>query len=331
MPSYTTAAPLEAEALDLLAKIAADGPTSRLYKKLVVEEKVASSAAAATWGPASTAANSRSTPFLTDGVDLGKLEAAMDEVLTEIASNGVTQAELDRAKNGYVAEYIYENDNQASLARRYGWGLALGRSIAQIEGWPEEIRKVTIDDVKKVAAAYIDARRSVTGILKPLKAPVRRGDAFEVAFVMCPSGEPPHDHAARIAELQAPHARAQPTAQRRIPSRLRAAVAVGRAALPCIQQASRSDANSIRKKPRGIEAWLVEDHSNPMMALRFSFEGGSAQDPAGKEGLANFVSSMLDEGAGDLDAAAFQEKLKNSQSVSASPIRRTLFTATSKH
>ncbi len=65
------------------------------------------------------------------------------------------------------------------------------------------------------------------------------------------------------------------------------------------------------KSPGGVEAWLVEDHSNPMMALRFSFEGGSAQDPAGKEGLANFVSSMLDEGAGDLDAAAFQEKLED--------------------
>ena len=65
------------------------------------------------------------------------------------------------------------------------------------------------------------------------------------------------------------------------------------------------------KSPGGIEAWLVEDHSNPMMAMRFSFEGGSAQDPSGKEGLANFVSSMLDEGAGSLNAAAFQEKLED--------------------
>jgi zinc protease len=65
------------------------------------------------------------------------------------------------------------------------------------------------------------------------------------------------------------------------------------------------------KSPGGIEAWLVEDHSNPMMAMRFSFEGGSAQDPSGKEGLSNFVSSMLDEGAGELDAAAFQEKLED--------------------
>ncbi len=172
VPSYTTAAPLEAEALDLLAKITADGPTSRLYKKLVVEEKVASSAGGSYMGSGLDSGKFSVYAISADGTDLDKVEQSMDSVLADIAANGVTQSELDRAKNAYVAEYIYENDNQASLARRYGWGLALGRSIEQIEGWPEEIRKVTLEDVKKAAAAYIDARRSVTGILKPLKAPV---------------------------------------------------------------------------------------------------------------------------------------------------------------
>ncbi|MFM7083734.1 MAG: M16 family metallopeptidase [Hyphomicrobium sp.] len=65
------------------------------------------------------------------------------------------------------------------------------------------------------------------------------------------------------------------------------------------------------KSPSGIEAWLVEDHSNPMMAMRFSFEGGSSQDPEGKEGVANFLSAMLDEGAGDLDSNAFQEQIED--------------------
>jgi zinc protease len=64
------------------------------------------------------------------------------------------------------------------------------------------------------------------------------------------------------------------------------------------------------KSPGGIEAWLVEDHSNPMMAMRFAFEGGNAQDPAGKEGVSNFLSAMLDEGAGDIKSAEFQEKLE---------------------
>ncbi len=64
------------------------------------------------------------------------------------------------------------------------------------------------------------------------------------------------------------------------------------------------------KSPGGIEAWLVSDKSVPLVALRFAFEGGSSQDPAGKDGLANFLSAMLDEGAGDLTSSAYQERLE---------------------
>ncbi len=60
--------------------------------------------------------------------------------------------------------------------------------------------------------------------------------------------------------------------------------------------------------PGGIKAWLVESHANPLIAVRFAFRGGAAQDEAGKEGVAYFVTAMMDEGAGDLDATAFQER-----------------------
>jgi len=63
--------------------------------------------------------------------------------------------------------------------------------------------------------------------------------------------------------------------------------------------------------PSGIKAWLVEDYTVPVVALNIAFRGGAAQDPAGNEGLANFMSGMLDEGAGDLDSRAFQAKLED--------------------
>jgi zinc protease len=65
------------------------------------------------------------------------------------------------------------------------------------------------------------------------------------------------------------------------------------------------------KSPGGITAWLVEEHSVPLLALRFAFEGGNAQDPDGKAGLANFLSGMLDEGAGDLQSREFQERMED--------------------
>jgi len=63
--------------------------------------------------------------------------------------------------------------------------------------------------------------------------------------------------------------------------------------------------------PGGIKAWLVEAHENPLLALRFSFEGGNSQDPDGKEGVSNFLSAMLDEGAGDITSSDFQEQMEN--------------------
>lgn len=59
----------------------------------------------------------------------------------------------------------------------------------------------------------------------------------------------------------------------------------------------------------GIKAWLVEEHSVPLVAMRFAFAGGSMQDPAGKEGLASMVSALLQEGAGNLSGEAFKERL----------------------
>ena len=60
--------------------------------------------------------------------------------------------------------------------------------------------------------------------------------------------------------------------------------------------------------PGGIKAWVVEDHTVPLIAMSFSFGGGSAADPAGREGLANFLASMMDEGAGDLDSESFRDR-----------------------
>lgn len=63
--------------------------------------------------------------------------------------------------------------------------------------------------------------------------------------------------------------------------------------------------------PGGIKAWLVESHVNPLIAIRFAFFGGASQDAPEKDGQAYFVTSMMDEGAGDLDATAFQERVQS--------------------
>lgn len=63
--------------------------------------------------------------------------------------------------------------------------------------------------------------------------------------------------------------------------------------------------------PKGVKAWLVEDYTVPIVTMNVAFRGGAAQDPAGKAGLSNLMSGLLDEGAGDLDSRAFQAKLED--------------------
>jgi zinc protease len=61
----------------------------------------------------------------------------------------------------------------------------------------------------------------------------------------------------------------------------------------------------------GVTAWLVEDHSLPIVSLELSFRGGAATEPKDKDGLARMTTALLDEGAGDLDSQAYQAKLED--------------------
>src|SRR4051794_34802561 len=61
--------------------------------------------------------------------------------------------------------------------------------------------------------------------------------------------------------------------------------------------------------PAGVEVWHVESPLVPLVALAFAFEGGAAQDPSNKPGVAQMLARLLDEGAGPYDSDAFQEQL----------------------
>jgi zinc protease len=61
--------------------------------------------------------------------------------------------------------------------------------------------------------------------------------------------------------------------------------------------------------PAGVEAWLVEEHSLPLIAVDFAFDGGATRDPENAAGSAYLISGVLDEGAGELNAEAFQGRM----------------------
>jgi zinc protease len=165
VPSYTTAKAGESEALEVLAHIMGRGSNSRLYDKLVVEKSIAVNVSAGYSGSAldDTRLYVAGTPK--SGTSLGQLEDAIDAVIDEIAQKGVTADELERAKTRLIADAVYAQDNQGSLARWYGSALTTGGSVEQIKSWPERIRATTAEQVRDAAKQWFDKRRSVTGYL----------------------------------------------------------------------------------------------------------------------------------------------------------------------
>jgi len=170
VPSYKTAAPGEAEALEVLAHVLGGGPTGILYETLVVEEKLAVSAGVYYMGSALDDTRFWILATPAPGVEIAALDAAIDRVLAKFVSSGVDEEDLRRAKTRLIADAVYAQDNQVSLARWYGESLATGLDVADVAAWPDRIDVVTAAQVNAAARKWLDKRRGVTGYLLPKEA-----------------------------------------------------------------------------------------------------------------------------------------------------------------
>ncbi|UOM33365.1 pitrilysin family protein [Acuticoccus sp. I52.16.1] len=169
VPSYNTAEPGEAEALDVLAEVLGGNNTSRLYTALVRNEGLATSAGS--WYQSSAYDDTRFVVYATptDGSDLAAIEDRAKAIVADIARDGISEEELSRAKTNLLSSVIFAQDNQSSLARIFGAAITTGSTVDDIKAWPSHISKVTAADVQKAAQTYIDGKAAVTGRL--LEAP----------------------------------------------------------------------------------------------------------------------------------------------------------------
>lgn len=174
-PSYRNGKPGEAETMDVLAQILGGGSTSRLHRALVMDKNIAVSAGAYFSGTAYDLARFGLYGSPKPDTSLEDLEKAIDAVVNEVAANGVLETELARAKTKIIADFVYAQDSQATLARMYGAGLTVGMTLDQLKNWPDRIRAVTAEDVRNAARTWLDTRRAVTSYLtKPAASPEKR-------------------------------------------------------------------------------------------------------------------------------------------------------------
>ncbi len=173
VPSAATAAAGESPALDVLAQLMGNGSNSYLYRALVVDKPLAVNANANYTGTSLDETQFSISAAPRQGVDFATVEQVIDGVIADLAKNPVRAEDLERVKTQLIAEAIYAQDNQATLARWYGGGLTTGLSIEDIRSWPDRIRAVTAEQVRAAAAKWLDKKRSVTGYLIKDTAPKR--------------------------------------------------------------------------------------------------------------------------------------------------------------
>jgi zinc protease len=165
VPSAATAAAGESPALDVLAQLMGNGSNSYLYRALVVDRPLAVSASAGYQGTSLDATQFMISASPKPGVEFSQIEQVIDGVISEVGQNPVRAEDLERVKTQLIAEAIYAQDNQATLARWYGGALTTGLSVEDIRSWPDRIRAVTADQVRDAAQKWLDKKRSVTGYL----------------------------------------------------------------------------------------------------------------------------------------------------------------------
>jgi zinc protease len=165
VPSFSTAKAGESQALEVLAHILGSGSNSRLYRALVVDKAIAVMAAA--WYDSSAVDMSKFGIYGVprQGVSLPQLETETDAVIAQLIDKGISAEELERAKTRLIADAIYAQDNQKSMAQWYGAALTTGASVSDVQHWPDRIRAVTAAQVQDAARQWLDKRRSVTGYL----------------------------------------------------------------------------------------------------------------------------------------------------------------------
>jgi zinc protease len=165
VPSATTAAAGESPALDVLAQLMGSGSNSYLYRALVIDRPLAVSAGANYQSTALDDTQFAISVAPKPGVEFAAVEQAIDAVIAEVAQNPVRASDLERVKTQLIAEAIYAQDNQATLARWYGAAITTGLSVDDVRSWPDRIRAVTAEQVRAAAQKWLDKKRSVTGYL----------------------------------------------------------------------------------------------------------------------------------------------------------------------
>ena len=166
-PSYNAGETEHAYPLQVLADVLGGTSTSRLYRSLVIDQKLAASAGAYYRGSSLDDATFRVYASPRPGVSLDQIEAAVEAELARLTEQPITEEEVARSTRRLVGEAVYARDSLSSAVRSFGVAVATGRTVEDVEAWPARIAAVNAEQVNRAAAHVLRPERSVTGRLSP--------------------------------------------------------------------------------------------------------------------------------------------------------------------
>jgi zinc protease len=167
VPSYAEGSPGQAEALETLAQLMGGDATGLLYRKLVVERHMATSAGASFDGYTRDSGEFSVYAYPRPGVSLVALEHAVDGIIAECAKTAPKTKDLTRAKTQLIASATYRRDSPFAMASAYGQAMTIGLTAFDVRAWPSRIQAVSGDAVAKAARNFLLKREAVSATLTP--------------------------------------------------------------------------------------------------------------------------------------------------------------------
>lgn len=155
--------------LFIASHILGGGKTSRLYKSLVTEQKLAASVNVNYNGLSRGPGTFYIELVPENNIDPARLEEETDKQLTEFLTKGINQEELTRAKTLLKAETIFARDGLSGIANIMGWLRMAGLDKDYFSRWPSLIEPVTAEAVLAATKNHLKIEHSVTSLLLPPK------------------------------------------------------------------------------------------------------------------------------------------------------------------
>lgn len=166
-PSYNVGDRTDVHALELFAEMIGGGSTAKLYRTLVIDQKVAAAFGASYEGDAISYGTFFLSMTPSPGVTPEQAEEAFTKAMEATLKDGITDADVAQAKRRIMAGLAFAKDSPMRAAQAVGAALTVGETLNDIENWPEDIDKITAEQVRSAARKLFTQYSSATGILLP--------------------------------------------------------------------------------------------------------------------------------------------------------------------